>query len=95
MPWGGMRVALESSRTTVHSWTIEGGDHATWPMVSSEKSDATGGIQRAADRSDAAFSPAGRNHGRLDARHRSRIPTSLRLDLRTHCWLDGRGNPRG
>ena len=56
-------------------------------MVSIEKSDAAGGIQRAADRSDAAFSPAGRNHGRLDARHRSGIPTSLRLDLRINQRL--------
>ena len=86
MPQGGMGVALQSSRTTAH-WILGRCDHATWPMVSIEKSDATGGIQRAADRSDAAFSPAGRNHGRLDARHRSGIPTSLRLDVRINQRL--------
>lgn len=87
MPQGGIGVALQSLGERRHSWILGGCDHATWPMVSIEKSDATGGIQRAADRSDAAFSPAGRNHGRLDARHRSGIPTSLRLDLRINQRL--------
>ncbi len=50
MPQGGMGVALQSSRTTAHCWILGGCDHATWPMVSIEKSDATGGIQRAPDR---------------------------------------------
>ncbi len=87
MPRGGIGVALQSSRTTAHSSILGGCDHATWPMVSIEKSDATGGIQRAADRSDAAFSPAGWDHGRLDARYRTGIPTSLRLDLRINQRL--------
>ncbi len=87
MPRGGIGVALQSSRTTAHSSILGECDHATWPMVSIEKSDATGGIQQAADRSDAAFSPSGRDHGRLDARHRSGVPTSLRLDLRINQRL--------
>ncbi len=87
MPQGGMGVALQTSRTTAHCWILGGCDHATWPMVSIEKSDATGGIQQAADRSDAAFSPTGRDHGRLDARYRSGVPTSLRLDLRINRRL--------
>ena len=93
MPQAGIGVALQSPRTTAHRRILGGCDHATRPIVSIEKSYAPGGIQRAADGSDAAFSQAGGNDGSVDARHRSRIPASLRLDLQIggHEDRDARG----
>ena len=82
-----MGVALQSPRTTAHRWILGECDYATRPIVSIEKSYAPGGIQRAADGSDAAFSQAGGNDGSVDARHRSRIPAPLRLDLRINQRL--------